>query len=69
MANVTKFFGKVPSKSVKGLPPGIKRERLTAPCADSTGKVWPKGAEFVAQAGGYDNTAGTTYVDAVMIGG
>ena len=67
MANAIKFLGSVPSKPVKGLAPGIKRERLTAPKADESGRVWPKGTEFVAQAGGYDNDAGSTYVSAVVV--
>ena len=68
MANSkVRFHGKVHSKAVKGLPPGMKREVLTAACTDSAGNTWPKGAEFVAQSGGYDNTAHSSYVDAVML--
>jgi hypothetical protein len=65
--NRVRFIGKVPSKAVKNLPPGIKREVLTADCADSTGRVWPKGTEFVALSGGFDNVAGDTYVNATVL--
>lgn len=67
MQNRVRFLGTVPSKAVRGLPPGIKRQALTADKADATGRVWTKGTEYVAQAGGYSNPDRATYVDAVVL--
>lgn len=67
MTNTIRFHGRIPFVPVRGLPPGIRRSRLIADKADSSGHVWRKGSEFVALCGGYDNTACADYSDVTFV--
>ena len=62
-----KFYGKIKSRRVKGLPPGMVRYRLTTAAIDSDGKRHASGTEYVPLSGGYDNAHSQTYVKVVIV--
>ncbi len=64
--NTIRFHGKINSRPAPRSP-GDTRRVLTAPKADATGRVHPKGTKFVPQAGGFDNDARDTYADVVVV--
>ena len=65
----TRFYGKIKSKRVTWVWPGMVRYKLTAPATDSNGKTWKRGTEFIPFAGGHDNTVSQDYRDVVIVGG